>query len=263
MPQIEAVLAVVSILANYGRHLAQTLEQRAVRRGFATIARFFGSVVFDNIMAHIYRGMMRAIALERMLKQRAKYGRDLKVLAPRAWREPKVKDPETGDAEGSAVPDELTPEQIAAAQAAADTKAGERLARRIARDEPLTMENLPRTAAINAQVLRTPIGCTVTAICGDFGISAALCDGMFWNSLCDAIDGYRGSLGNYLIGIHRRSRKFDKEEWKHPGLELPEETREGVRRVLGFFIGEALPDDPFEDDAGPRVGVAAVATGPP
>src|ERR1700677_1110323 len=94
-PQITAVLAVVSILANYGRHLGQTLEHRAVRRGFATIARFFGCVVLDTILAHIHRGMMRAMALERMLKHRAARGRDLQVLAKRASREKPAKDAET------------------------------------------------------------------------------------------------------------------------------------------------------------------------
>jgi len=55
VPQLEAVLAVVSILANYGRHLAKTLERRAAGRGFATIARFFGTVMFDTILAHLHR----------------------------------------------------------------------------------------------------------------------------------------------------------------------------------------------------------------
>ena len=75
-----------SILATYGRHLAQTLEHRAVARGFATIARFFGTVALDTILAHIHRGLMRAIALERMLRLRAARGRDLRILAPRASR---------------------------------------------------------------------------------------------------------------------------------------------------------------------------------
>jgi hypothetical protein len=261
VPQITAVLAVVSILANYGRHLAQTLDQRAVRIGFATIARFFGTVAFDTILAHLRRGLMRAIALERMLKLRAKRGRDLKILARRESREPPVKDPETEAAEGSVVPEELTPEQVAAAEAAARL-AGERLARRIAANEPLTLDNLPCMAAIEAEVRRSPIGRTIAAICRDFGVSAALCDGTFWNALSDSIDWYRGNLGSLIIELKRREQRFNKEEWKHPGLDLAEETRAGVRRVLGFFIGED-PVDPFEVVAGPGVGVAAVATGPP
>ena len=82
--RIAEILAVVSILATYGRHLAETLEQRAVARGFATIARFFGTAAFDTILAHIQRGLMRAVALERVLLRRAARGRDLRILAPRA-----------------------------------------------------------------------------------------------------------------------------------------------------------------------------------
>jgi len=261
VPQITAVLAVVSILANYGRHLAQTLEQRAAGRGFATIARFFGTVVLDTILAHLHRGLMRAMALERMLKLRAKRGRDLKILAPRESREPPAKDPETEAAADSVSPEELAAKRAAAAEAA-ELRAGERLARRIAREEPLTLDSLPRMAAIEAEVLRSPVGRTVAAICRDFGLSAMLCDGMFWNAVCDSIVWYRGNLGSFIIELKQRERQFLKEEWKHPELDLAEENRAGVRRVLGFWIGED-PVDPFAVIAGPGVGVAALATGPP
>jgi hypothetical protein len=43
---------------------------------------------------------------------------------------------------------------------------------------------------------------------------------------------------------------------------LAEETRTGIRRVLGFLIGET-PVDPFAVVAGPGALVAAAATGPP
>ena len=266
VPQIEAVLAVVAILANYGRHLAQTLEKRVAGRGFATIARFFGTVAPDTILAHIHRGLLRAMALQRMLKFRAQRGRDLKVLAPRGGWELPAEDEETEAAAASAPPEALTPEQDAAAQDAAAQRAarlaGERLARRIAASEPLTLDTLPSMAKIMAEVGRSSIGRTVAEICRDLGISALLCDGMFWNALCDAVEWYRGSLGNLVIDIYRRERQFAKEEWKRPGMDLPEETRAGVRRVLGFFIGEE-PVDPFEIVSGPGAGIAAVATGPP
>ena len=112
----------------------QTLEHRAVARGFATIARFFGTVALDTILAHILRGLMRAIALERMLLRRAARGRDLRILAPRApsRREPPAQDAaKPAQTAAPAPPEALTPEQDAAAQAAA-RGAGERLARRIA-----------------------------------------------------------------------------------------------------------------------------------
>ncbi|MGA3404086.1 MAG: hypothetical protein ABSC95_33190, partial [Acetobacteraceae bacterium] len=193
----------MSVLAGYGRHLAETLEQRAVARGFATIARCFGTVAIDTILAHIHRGLMRAIALEahihrglmraialeRMLRTRAARGRDLPILAPRAAssREPQAQDAaDTGQTAGSAAPAELTPAQDAAAQAAA-RQAAARLARRLARTEPLTLDSLPCMEAIEAEVRRSPVGRTIAAICRDLGIAPSLCDGMFWNRLFDAI----------------------------------------------------------------------------
>ena len=59
-----------------------------------------------------------------------------------------------------------------------------------------------------------------------------------------AIRCYRGSVGNLVLEMRRREKRLDKEHWKYPGLPLPEETRAGVRRVLGFFIGET-PVDPL------------------
>jgi hypothetical protein len=282
--RIAEILAVVSILASYGRHLGQTLEQRAVARGFATIARFFGTVTIDTILAHLQRGLMRAIALERMLLLRAARGRDLRILAPRAAsrREPPAEDvPAPGQTAGSSLPEALTPAQAAATQAAATQAAaareaaakgaGERLVRRIARNEPLTLDTMPRMEEIEAEVRSSPVGRTIAAICRDLGISPSLCDGMFWNRLFDAIRLYRGSLGSLVLDVKRREQRFEKEAWKHPGLEWPEESREGIRRVLGFFIGEtsadraaavAAPGAPTAM-AAPAARVAVAATGPP
>ena len=86
-----------------------------------------------------------------------------------------------------------------------------------------------------------------------------------------AIHPYRGNLSNVVLEMQRREKRFDKDHWKHPDLPLPEQTREGIRRVLGFRIGEP-PVDPFRpvpapdapaSVAAPGVPVAAAATGPP
>jgi len=267
--RIVEILAVVSVLATYGRHLAQTLEQRSVARGFATIARFFGTVGLDTILAHLQRGLMRAIALERLLVRRAARGRDLCILAPRASsrREPPATDaPDSEQTAELEPPATLTPEADEDAQAAvreaAARRAEARIARRIAASEPLTLDTLPDMEAIEAEVRRSPVGRTIAAICLDLGISPSLCDGSFWNRLFDAIRLYRGSLASLVLEVRRREKRFEKEEWKHPRLEWPEETRDGIRRVLGFIIGEP-PRDPFAVVTGPGAGVAAAATGPP
>ena len=277
---IAEILTVVSVLASYGRHLAQTLERRAVTRGFATIARFFGTVAFDTILAHITRGLMRAVALERILLHRAAHGRDLRSPAQRAPsdREPPAQDaPDAGQAAEPAPPAALTseqdpavltPEHDPAAQAAAESEAAAReaeaarLARRIAASQPLTLDTLPAMEAIEAEVRRSPIGRTIAAICRDLGISPSLCEGMFWNRLFDSIRLYRGNFGRFVLAVKRCEQRFDEEEWKHSGLDLAEETRDGIRRVLGFFIGEP-PVDPFAVVAAPMAPVATAATGPP
>jgi len=262
--RINEILTIVSVLATYGRHLAQTLEQRAVARGFATIARFFGTVTIDTILAHLLRGLMRAAALEHVLMRRAARGRDLSILAPRApsHRTPPANDaPTPAQTEAQPSPAALTPEPDAAAQPAAPNPAS-RPARRIAGTQPLTLDTLPLMEAIEAQVRRSPIGRTIAAICRDLGISPALCDGTFWGRLFNAIRLHRGSLGGLVLEVTRREQRFEKEEWKHPGLELPEETRDGVRRVLGFMIGETLVN-PFAVIAPPGARMAAAATGPP
>src|ERR1700733_1007413 len=124
--RIAEILGIVSVLLTYGRHLVATLEQRAVARGFATIARFFGTVAFNTILAHLQRGLMRAIALEHMLLRRAARGRDLRIPTPRTapCYEPAAEDaPDTGQTAGPAPAEALTPEQDAAAQAAAVAQA--------------------------------------------------------------------------------------------------------------------------------------------
>jgi hypothetical protein len=267
--RIAEILAIVSVLATYGRHLAATLEHRAVARGFATIARYFGTVRLDTILAHLRRGLMRAVALERVLLLRAARGRDLQILAPRtaSRRAPPAEDAaNTEQTAESAPPEALTPEQDTAAQAAsaqaAASKAEARLTRRFAGSAPLSLDTLPTMETIEAEVRHSPIGRTIAAICRDLGVSPSLCDGAFWNRLFDAIRLYRGSLGSLVLVVVRREQRFEKEAWKHPGPELPEQTRDGIRRVLGFRIGEN-PIDPFAVAAAPWTSVAAAATGPP
>jgi hypothetical protein len=262
--RIAEILGIVSVLTAYGRHLAETLEHRAVSRGFATIARFFGTVAFDTILAHITRGLMRALALERVLVLRAARGRDLRILPPRApspRRKPAEDAPITAQTPGSVLSAILTPDPDAPTQPAAP-QAHARPARSTAETQPLTLDSLPSMQEIEAQVRRSPVGRTIAAICRDLGVSPSLCEGGFWNRLFDAIRLYRGSLGSLVLEVTRREQRFGKEEWRHPGLELPEATRDGIRRVLGFFIGEP-PVDPLAVVAAPMAPFAAAATGPP
>jgi hypothetical protein len=76
---IAAVLSVLSILIEYGRHLTATVEHRAIWRGFATIAQFFGTAAMPVILAHIHRGLMRVLTLEQMPDELRRYLPSLNV----------------------------------------------------------------------------------------------------------------------------------------------------------------------------------------
>jgi hypothetical protein len=268
---IAAVLAILAILTGYGRHLAETLEHRAVWSGFATIAQFFGTASVPVILAHIKRGIMRAVALERMLRRRAARGRDLVILARRV-RARRAAEPAAAQAGPTAPP--VEPASAAgpqSAEAPPTQQPAARPGRRTGPEEPLTLDTMPSMAQLEAEVRRRPIGQTIVAICLDLGIAPTLCEGAFWNQVFMTIRCYRGSIGNLVLEMRRREKRLDKEHWKYPGLPLPEETRAGVRRVLGFFIGET-PVDPAgpvpaavasASVAAPGVPVPPAATGPP
>src|SRR6202041_3442623 len=113
--RIAAMLSLVAVLAEYGRHLVETIEHRAIWRGFATIAQFFGTATMPVILAHIQRGLMRAIALERMLRRRATRGRDLAILA-RRMRAQRAAEPTAPQAEPPPPPAEPAAPDPAAPQ---------------------------------------------------------------------------------------------------------------------------------------------------
>ena len=116
---------------------------------------------------------------------------------------------------------------------------------------------------LEAEDRRRPIGRVIADICRDLGVSPGLCAGGFWNELFDALSSYRGNVGGYYVEMHRRAKRFEQELDKRPALGWPEEGREAMRRVLGFFIGE-MSVDPYSGEAMAGVaGAAAAAIRPP
>ena len=229
VPQnIADLLDIVRILLGYGLHLAETLEHRAVARGFATLAQFFGTARLPPIRARIARGLLRALALERVLLARAARGRDLVFYTPRT----------------RAAPD-AQPAHTQAVPTAGATPHRARPVRRPDANEPPDSANLPTVAQLQAEIRRRPIGRTLADICSDLGISPSLCEGRLWLSISCAIMWYRGSLPKLMKEFRRREVHFcDTEADRNPALGWPEPTRDGIRRRLGFFIGER-PVTPF------------------
>ena len=77
------ILQAVGILLDYGRHLIDTVRQRATAPNFNAIAACFGTANLATILAHLNRGILRAEALERMLLARAATGRDIDFVERR------------------------------------------------------------------------------------------------------------------------------------------------------------------------------------
>ena len=217
MPQnIADFLAILHVLIGYGLHLAETLERRAAARGFSVIAQFFGTARVATIRARLARGLLRAMALEQVLLARAARGRDLVFYKPRdrAPRQPAAV--ATGPRPSRIRPD-----------CHPDT------------DEPPDPGNLPTVGQLQAEIRRHPVGRVLADICSDLGISPSLCAGNFWFAITCAIMRYRGNLPRLMKEFRRREIRFcDTEADRNPALGWPERTRDGNRRVLGFFIGE-------------------------
>ena len=249
MPErIAQILPVLHILLDYGRHLAETLEHRAVARGFSVIAQCFGTANVAAILARVCRGIMRAVALERVLLARAARGRDLVAPQPRAGVRRK---PQPAPEPGAESADPSKP----AAQPAAL-----RPARRAEPEQPPDLGHLPSLEQLEAEVRRRPVGRVIADICSDLGVAPRLCAGGFWNEILQTLLCYRGSVAGFSKEMRRREVCFEKELDRQPALGWPEQKRDAIRRALGFFIGEP-PVMPFPITR--CVPVVATATGPP
>ena len=215
--RLGSLLYVVRILLDYGRHLAETVVQRAARPSFATLGVRFGTTDLSLIRPRLERGILRAIALARVLDDYLAKGRDAACTAPDYYsikpsseRQPARREPA-------------------------------RRSGRVCRERwddvssPLTLEE------IEAQVRRRPIGRTIVDICVDLAVMPALCERAFGNELFDAVLFYRGSIGRWLRERLRRERLFRLERDCKPingWWEWWDDTDERIRKALGFRIGE-------------------------
>src|SRR5579863_3974438 len=82
---IDALLHVARILLTYGRHLLDTIRARAAAPNFNAIAANFGTANLTTILAHLNRGILRCIALERVLLARAAAGEAIPFTPHHTW----------------------------------------------------------------------------------------------------------------------------------------------------------------------------------
>ncbi len=182
---IGRVLIVVRKLIDYGKQLADTLQQRATAPGFARFARRFGTADVAAILARITNGLLRAAALEARLCRRAERGQDLTSTPMRF--------PDTGGPRPARqnAPSSTRPEP----QSTDDTQ-DPRLAR------------LPTADEIAAEVRTRPVGVVIADICRDLGVAPGELDRAFWEELNLAIISYGGTYAGVLHDLIHRSFAF-------------------------------------------------------
>jgi hypothetical protein len=182
---IGRVLSVVRKLIDYGKQLADTLQQRATAPGFARFASRFGTADVALILARITAGLLRAAALEARLCRRAERGQDLTSPPMRfpATRQPR------------AAPQRASPSGPPKRQGA-DATQDQRLAR------------LPTANEIAAEVRNRPVGAVIADICRDLGIAPGELDRAFWEELNLAIISYGGTYAGVLNDLIHRSFAF-------------------------------------------------------
>jgi hypothetical protein len=263
MPKnIAQLLYVLSILLEYGRHLAATLERRAAMPGFSLFAALFGTAKLPVILAHLHRGILRATALENLLRQRAATGRDVEVAPPRVRPAP-----------GAGTKTDPSHEPL-------NAQIGRLAADRAKHDAPIDPDHLPTLEEIEAEVRHRPYGRTIADICRDLGIVPGMCTRAFWDAVMEATIFYQGSAVTLTENILRKSAQFRQEQKNDPASEQMERTGPlytgplYVDQVLGFKLGEPpvdlscgmpMPAMPHAHVPAPQDRAAATpaATGPP
>ena len=255
--RIAALLHTVRVMLGYGRHLAATAEHRSASTDFNAVAVCFGTRRLYAILAHLQRGILRAIALERVLLERAARGLDISFVAPGE----RAGAPVDGTADAPADPPAEQP-----AGAPAEQPSGAFVARKPAGpSRPAGWNNpelfMPTLEELVAQVRRRPLGRTLVDICLDLAVVPGFCTGAFWNELYESILGHGGSVATLMQERVRRQEAFCKEQDRTLGSnwDWQQMGREGLRRAMGFFIGEATaePFDPVSELCGPAVAGAA------
>jgi hypothetical protein len=232
---VTVLLHAVGILLTYGRHLIDTVRQRATAPNFNAIAACFGTSNLATILAHLNRGLLRAAALERVLLARAATGRDIEFV------ERRIHTPKT------------QPEQPAPTPAPR-TRAP-RASRPAGWDDPECF--MPTLEDLERQARRRPIGRSILDICLDLAVVPGFCHSAYWNELFDLMNYFGGSVTKLMRQKARRREAFANEQDRkpNPNWDWINASRNALRDILGFFIGEP-PINPFDP-------AAAIATAPP
>jgi hypothetical protein len=241
--RIGGVLAVLRTLIAHARYFAATAATRAAAPEFLGVAAVFGTHEIPVILHRVQRGILRALALQQYLLDRAARGRNLRF----AW--PSYVSPQ---------PHHRPPAKPARAPRTARTP------KTRPAPDPATLgpddpdaSRLPTQAELEAWVRRRPVGRSMAYICLDLGIFPCLCDGAFWNKVHRVLSCYGGSLNRMYQVRERGEEEFQRERDRRPEtwhIDWRDVPRATLRAGLGCLIGEPVPSL----DGGPMPGLPAI-----
>ena len=244
---IGGLLDVVRILLGYGRHLVDTVRPRSTAPNFNAIAACFGTANLSTILAHLNRGILKCLALERILLARAATGRDVDCVARSSPTMQQLLDRVDAPPEPALAEHSLP----------AERKHAPRPSRPSGWNDPELY--MPTLEELERQMRRRPIGRIILDISLDLAVVPTLCHPVFWNALFDIMNWFGGghAVSELMTEKTRRREAFAKEQDRIRGanwdwVNIPLDK---LRDVLGFFIGEP-PVNPFDP-------AAAIATAPP
>ena len=225
---IAAILSAVRVLLGYGKHLDQTLPEQAAHPRFPTLAAGFGTHDIRRILAHVQRGILRAMVLQRYLLARAAQGRDIAPTAP------------VGPA---------TPEDIEALEIKFRAPVQSRARYRGAKCIDSAYFNMPTLKELEGQIRRRSIGRSIADICLDLGIAPSICEGAFWNEIYRLLAYFDGKFEDFFGTQERRKKAFLREREKRPdtwAIDWQDRPKDAIRQILGYLLGESPPRAPPE-----------------
>ncbi len=237
---IEVLLHAVGILLTYGRHLIDTVRLRAATPNFNAIAACFGTSNLATILAHLNRGLLRALRPSNASFSPAPppAATSPSSSAASARRKRKRNPPRPPPS-----PSRRTPPAHARfppAQPAGTTQ----------------NSSMPTFQDLERQARRSPVGRTMLKICLDLAVVPGFCHSAFWNELFELITYFGSGVHKLMREKSRRREAFARQQDRkpHANWDWINASRDALRQVLGFFIGEP-PVNPLD--------LAAAITPPP
>ena len=222
--RIAAFLGMVRVLLGYGKHLDTVLPDRTNHRHFPNLAIGFGTLDLRRILAHVQRGILRAMVLQKYLLARASQGRD---IAPTPIH-------------GPAKPEDIEAFKLKLRAPRDNSKP---------RARPVDANDrrhyfVPEMHELEIQVRRRSIARSISDICLDLGITPSACDGSFWAEIAEVFRDFGGDFAAYCEVRRRRTETFEKERTKLPDIgacRIWDAPKEAIRDLLGYLVGESPP----------------------